>query len=439
MKWVFRIAISVCLGVAALGPATAEPSDYHSGKILSGREIQALILQDFIRFDPNYLEHRQRFGRWLDSLGWRLATLQAAGRQLECSNEIYLEAKWLHRYTADWQRLKERLQELEKSLGRADQQFALQQSPDTGLWGACYQQPFFKLEATFLALIQMQELGKVPQIPVHLPPPFDSWPTSIQHFYGLLVSDVAHTGVDNRGELGNIATIASLTYFKDYVQQYLNSKVRGLWNQTEPEIKLRQYRQLFSNYVDAWQDQTTGYWGPWYMSGGSLYYAIDLSFTFHIISYRHGQVSYWPEIIATTLRIREEPYPFGFAGGFTNHNNYDVAKILRYGWRWMSLDQRARAGGLINDMLRWTLSSSLQPDGSFKVVPLAFSSVDADFYFGVAFLDVVGYWDTKKRFWTKRDFPEAGSVCVLIKTKLKSLGLNSPESQSALSTLEHAC
>jgi hypothetical protein len=303
----------------------------------------------------------------------------------------------------------------------------------------CYQQPFFKLEATLLALIQLQELGEVPQIPVQLPSPFDTWPTSLQHFYGLLVSDIAHTGLDNRGELGNIATVASLTYFKGYMQQYLNRKVVGLWNQMEPESKLKLYQQMYYDYVDAWQDQTTGYWGPWYKSGGKLYYAIDLSFTFHIISYRHGQVNYWPEIITTTLGIRDEPYPFGFAGGFTNHNDYDVAKILLYGWPRMSLEQRAGAVALIDDMLRWTLSSSLRPDGSFKIVPPAFSSVDSDFYFGVAFLDVVGYWDPAKRFWTKRDFPEAGSVCVLIKTKLKSLALNSPESQSALSTLEHAC
>ena len=36
---------------------------------------------------------------------------------MECSNEIYLEAKWLHRYTADWHRLDRRLDDLDKSLG----------------------------------------------------------------------------------------------------------------------------------------------------------------------------------------------------------------------------------------------------------------------------------------------------------------------------------
>jgi hypothetical protein len=213
----------------------------------------------------------------------------------------------------------------------------------------------------------------------------------------------------------------------------------GLWNQVEPEEKLQQYRRLFSDYVDAWQDPITGYWGPWYVSDGQLYRASDLSFTFHIISYRHGKVNYWPEIIKTTLAIESEPYPFGFSGGFTNHNNYDVAKILRYAWPRMSAEQQGSAAALINDMLQWTLTSSLQPDGSFKVDQMAFSSVDADFYFGVTFLDIAGYWDPAKRFWTKQDYPEARSTCERIKTKLRALALNSLESQSALAILEHAC
>ena len=439
MKCIVAIALGFWLGVAGLSLAVAEPSDLQRPQILSGRDAQALIQKDFIRFDPNYLEHRHRFGRWLDSLGWRLATLQASGRHMECSNEIYLEAKWLYRYTAYWDRLKERLEKLDRSLSQVDQVFATQQSAETGLWGVCYEQPFFKLEATFLALTELQAEGKVPPIPVHLPFPFSAWPTALQHFYGLLVSDIAHTGLDNRGELGNIATIASLTYFKDYMQHYINKKVTGLWNQAESDAKLQQYRQFFLDYVEAWQDPVTGYWGPWYMSGGQLYYAIDLSFTFHIISYRHGNVNYWPQIIQTTLEIQDQPYPFGFAGSFTNHNDYDVAKILRYAWPWMSVEQQANAAALIDEMLRWTLTSSLQRDGSFKVVPLAFSSVDADFYFGVAFLDVVGYWDPAKRFWTKAEFPEARSTCLRIKTKLKELALNSVESQSALATLESAC
>jgi hypothetical protein len=73
----------------------------------------------------------------------------------------------------------------------------------------------------------------------------------------------------------------------------------------------------------------------------------------------------------------------------------------------MTLQQRQRAATEIDEMLHWTLTSSLQRDGSFKTVPSFFSSIGADFYFGVSFLQTIGFWDRKDRFWTERDFPEA--------------------------------
>jgi hypothetical protein len=62
----------------------------------------------------------------------------------------------------------------------------LDQTNETGLWGVCYEQPFFKLKALALAELHAEE--RVPPIPVHLPFPFSAWPTALQHFYGLLVS-----------------------------------------------------------------------------------------------------------------------------------------------------------------------------------------------------------------------------------------------------------
>ena len=46
------------------------------GTFLRGSEIKAVILKDFIRFDPHYVAHRQRLGDRLDSLAKRLAALQ---------------------------------------------------------------------------------------------------------------------------------------------------------------------------------------------------------------------------------------------------------------------------------------------------------------------------------------------------------------------------
>ena len=125
-------------------------------------------------------------------------------------------------------------------------------------------------------------------------------------------------------------------------------------------------------------------------------------------------LNYWPWIIDTTLRISEDPYPYGWLhdGQFTNHNNYDVARILQYGWAHMTASQRRLASDALDRMLAWTLEESLNPDGAFKIDPTFFSSLAADYYFGVSFLDTIGFWDRTKRFWTNIDFPDAAEICV---------------------------
>jgi hypothetical protein len=441
MKRLVAFALAVCLGTAPAGVSFADLPDPKEGTFLRGSEIRAIILKDFLRFDPQYAAHRQRFGNRLDHLAKRLVAIQTEGNEMECSNQIYLEAKWFYHYTAYWDRLEKRLDDLTSSLEQPDQVFATRQSPETGLWGLCFEQPFMKLEATLIALIELEMVGDAPKFAINLPPPFDTPLVAFEHFRDLLVSDIARTGVDHRGELGNITTVASLTYFKDYLQTYLN-EVDGLpRNEGGDGAKTQEYTQEFSRLVQAWQDPASGYWGPSYWSDEHLYKSADLSYTFHIISYRRGNVDHWPEIVETTMAIDDEPYPFGWKhdDGYVNHNNYDVAKIFRYGWPHMSPEQQRKAASKIRDMLHWTLNSSLQDDGSFKTVPAFFSSLGADFYFGVSFLQTIGFWDESKRFWTRENFPEADAICKRIKTRLVAMALKTHESNTALTHLENAC
>jgi hypothetical protein len=442
MKRLVAFALAACLATAPVDVSFAVLPNPEEGTFLRGSEIRAIILKDFLRFDPQYAAHRQRFGNRLDHLGKRLAAVQTEGNEMECSNQIYLEAKWLYHYTAYWDRLEKRLGDLASSLEQPDQVFATRQSPETGLWGLCFEQSFMKLEATLIALIELEMMGEAPKFAINLPPPFDTPPVAFEHFRGLLVSDIARTGVDHRGELGNITTVASLGYFKGYLQTYLNNEADGLpRNEGGAGAKTQEYTQEFTRIVQAWQDRATGYWGPSYWSDGRLYKSADLSYTFHIISYRRGNVDHWPEIVETTIAIENEPYPFGWKhdDGYVNHNNYDVAKIFRYGWPHMSPEQQRRASSKIRDMLHWTLNSSLQDDGSFKTVPAFFSSLGADFYFGVAFLQTIGFWDASKRFWTWDSFPEAESICRRIKRRLLTTALKTHESNTALTHLEDAC
>jgi hypothetical protein len=88
----FAVSLWFATVVAVDLPAAVELPLPGQAKLLSGNEAKTLVLEDFIRFDPHYPENRERLGNRLDSLGQQLAKLQAAGNQMECSNEIYSEA-----------------------------------------------------------------------------------------------------------------------------------------------------------------------------------------------------------------------------------------------------------------------------------------------------------------------------------------------------------
>ena len=221
MKRMVAFALAACLATVPAGVSFAVLPDPKEGTFLRGSEIRAIILKDFIRFDPQYAAHRQRFGNRLDHLAKRLAAVQTEGNEMECSNQIYLEAKWFYHYTAYWDRLEKRLDDLANSLEQPDQVFATRQSAETGLWGLCFEQSFMKLEATLIALIELEMVGEAPKFAINLPPPFDTPLAAFEHFRGLLVSDIARTGVDHRGELGNITTIASLDIFQELPSKLL--------------------------------------------------------------------------------------------------------------------------------------------------------------------------------------------------------------------------
>jgi hypothetical protein len=424
-----------------MGGSTADVFADPTARLLSGHEANAFVETEFSDFDPDSLAHRSRLGDRLIELGEQLAHIQASGHSMQCSNQIYLEAKWLQHYTTYWNELTRRLEDLATSLHEVDQDFATQQSAEAGLWGACYERSFFKVEATMLALIELETKGQIPRYEVHLPPPFDSFENSFEHFNSLLISDIARTGIDNRGELVNLSTVAALLYFKGQFRGYVREIVGLLAKDENPDTRTLANSATFAKLIDDWQDPVTGYWGAWYASNGHLYKTTDLSVTFHMISYRRGEVHHWPAIIETTFAIENEPYPFGWKhkGGFTNHNNYDIAKIFSYGWPHMTPEQQRRAAAAIDEMVHWTLSESLQTGGSFKTVPTFFSSTAADFYFGVSFLQTVGFWDAKKRFWTDRPFPEALAICERIKAQLIEMGIESHESEVALERLEDSC
>ncbi len=83
--------------------------------------------------------------------------------------------------------------------------------------------------------------------------------------------------------------------------------------------------------------------------------AADLSLTYHQIAYHPDGVDQWPQIIDTTMAVRDRAYPYGWLtyGHFNNHNNYDVVRTLRVGWPHGSEVERREIRKIVGEMLTW--------------------------------------------------------------------------------------
>ncbi|MBY8974544.1 hypothetical protein KHP62_01915 [Rhodobacteraceae bacterium NNCM2] len=413
-------------GIALSGPAVAEELD-----------PEKLIHEQFLRFDPDYDAPLKYYGERLEEMAASIASAEANGRNVPCSQQLYLEAKWLHGYTASWDRLNDKLERIEASLAIQDQDFAEVQSPVDGFWGACHEEHFMRLAATLEGLARLEERGAEPRFKIRPLGRFDSGKKLIDRLQSLLISDIAQTGIDHRSELGSLMTTFALGSLKPHLRELLIESL----DLRSPDV-LDSVAEAFRFFLAGAQDPKTGYWGAWYIDDGKIIKTADLSFTYHIIAYAKRQVAHWPEIIDTTQKIEHLPYPYGWKhdGQDNNHNLYDVAKILAFGWQHMLDDEKLKIAGKIAEMVDWSVENTLNDDGSFKFDPSFSNSLGAEYYFGVSFLDIVGYWDTEKRFWTDEAFDgEAMELCHKISASLDNVGVSGWQAQGARQKLERSC
>jgi hypothetical protein len=103
----------------------------------------------------------------------------------------------------------------------------------------------------------------------------------------------------------------------------------------------------------------------------------------------------------------------------------------------MRADQRRRAEEELAGLLDWCLTTAISPDGEI-VARAVGESLPESYYFTVAFLDTVGYFDRPRRFWTKLDFPEAPAVRGLLKDRLVTLPQSDPMVRMACERLRLA-
>jgi hypothetical protein len=238
-----------------------------------------------------------------------------------------------------------------------------------------------------------------------------------EYLDGLLVSRPAIDGVDRRKEL-NFATAA-------LVRLILRRRPQGYrWH---PQLET-----LIRRFVAKWQDRDTGFFGADYEIGGLRYRTTDLSLTFHMARYFEGKIGFWPQLIDTLLEMRDGRYPHGWLdeSGMTSHNNYDVAVLFRLGWPAMRPDQRRVGRRELRRLLGWCLDTAIAEDGTVTARAAA-ESLPESYYFTIAFLEAVGYFDPAPHFWTDRSFPEAPALRLRLERRLAELDPRQPMTRMA--------
>jgi hypothetical protein len=256
-------------------------------------------------------------------------------------------------------------------------------------------------------------------------------------FEARLISDFPETGEDYRSRLGGAVSILAAADQRDSVMEMARSTVRG------PDLTPEQQNALraqFNHLVDWWQDPESGYWGAWYRDGERVFKTADLSITYHVVHARRGQVPHWPELIETTFAIRDQAYPFGWLsdGHWTNHNNYDLARLFRYAWPHMSDPQRREAARTLQEMIDWSFEESVAPGyRGFRADPELSSSLGAAFYFGASFLVAAGFFDAEPWYGAIEKPAPAREVCLGMIAYGETL--EGPLVAGALSKLEAAC
>src|SRR5271170_4128692 len=348
----------------------------------------------------------------------RLDRDEAAGRDSSLLRQAVGEIHWRLQYTGD-------AMAAVAALGRLRALAALAEPPsgllpdEDGSFGAGAEVWFLKLDASVDRMLadDFARSGRAPRFldRVNEPGRLEDYLNS------LVVSRLAEDGVDRRKEL-NFATA-------DLVRLILRRRPTDYpWH---PGLD-----NVIRRFVARWQDPATGFFGADYEIAGQRWRTADLSLTFHMARYLEGRIGHWQQLIDTLLKIRDDGYPNGWldAEGITSHNNYDVAVLFQLGWDQMHGDQRWRGRHEIDRLLSWCLETAIGADGTV-VARAVGESLPESYYFTVAFLDTVGFFDPAKCSWTDRSFLEAGALKAQLERQVLRLHRGDPMARMALERL----
>jgi hypothetical protein len=350
----------------------------------------------------------------IKAIGAELDRREAAGADTSCVRQVLRELRWRLEYTADTGGMRRALAHL-RTRPAAPPPPGDGSAPADGAQGACSDIWFLKLDACtdHMLAADFDDHGRPPRLLDRV-----NDPDRLRDYLdSLLVSRLEDDGIDRRKEL-NFATAALVRLI--------------LWRRPRNYPWHPQLETVIRHFIAEWQDSATGFFGADYLIEGRRIRTADLSLTFHMARYLEGGIGYWPQLIDTLLRIRDRRYPNGWLDeiGMTNHNNYDVAVLFQFGWRHMRADQRRRAEEEITRLLDWCLTAAIAPNGEIVARAIG-ESLPESYYFTIAFLDTVGYFDRAKRFWTELDFPEAPALRARLEDRISRLREGDPMTRMA--------
>jgi hypothetical protein len=293
--------------------------------------------------------------------------------------------------TADVGAVKAALTRLQSALDCPDPPSALTQDPD-GSFGPGTDVWFLKLDRSTDQILARE--WPWPRKPIFLECINDPV-RMVTYLQDLCWSDIARCGRDNRKELNLAISVIARLVIKGGQAGYL----------TGPG-----FYPAFARFVRDWQDPATGFFGVTYITDdkGHQIRTRDLSLTFHMARYVPHLVCCWPKLIDTLLAMKAGTYPDGWLQRgtlMTDHNNYDVVELFHRGWAWMSPQQRQAASAAVEEMLHWCLGGSVTDDGGL-VSPDESDPIPDSFYYAASFLDTIGYFERRKRFWTANTSPK---------------------------------
>src|ERR1041385_8834637 len=163
------MASSVCLAPISLH--AGEPGQpISAAERAASRNIFGYVpTPEFIKFDPEYPQKHRLYAQQLRELQLELARQAAKGRATPCSRQIFLEARWLVFYSAHWDRIQRRLDDLRNILGRpSNPPDARDQVEADGSYDHCSEAWFLKLDSTIEEVEDRGERGETAKFPLKL-------------------------------------------------------------------------------------------------------------------------------------------------------------------------------------------------------------------------------------------------------------------------------